>query len=100
MYMCVSLCSCVKSTTQKTSTTDNNKMRQEDINIKYRRKGENTEPKNPIPTKSSSQSPMRSQNALLNEFVIVTRKLLCGMIAVRWDYILAAKIFHPKRNSQ
>lgn len=56
------LCSCIKLTKWKTSTTHNNEMRQEDSNIKYRKKGENTVPKTQYQPKSSSQSQMHSLN--------------------------------------
>lgn len=57
-----------------------------------------TVPKTQYQPKSSSQSQMLSQN--LSKFGTVTRNLLGSMIEVGWDYILAAKIFHPKRKSQ
>lgn len=63
--------------------------------------GGNTVPKTQYQPKSSSQSQMHSQNLdQKRRLEWVTSELLCGMIAVGWDYILAAKIFHPKRNSQ
>lgn len=48
--------SCIKLTKWKTATTNDNKMRQEDSNIEYRKKGKHST-KNPIPTQELKSKP-------------------------------------------
>lgn len=77
--MCVSCAAAFKLTKWKTSTTNNNKMRQEDSNIENtEQKGKTQYQKPQYQPKSSSQSQMHSQKCFY--FGIVTRK-----IALRHD---------------
>lgn len=67
------LYSSVKLTEWKTSTTHNNKMRQEDI--EYRKKGGEHSTKNPIPTQEFKSKPNAFTISFIKLFGIVISKL-------------------------